>query len=131
MRQLLYVSLSTTPAEATPLGEILHQSLHNNALDGITGLLWSDGKRFAQVIEGDDRAIEDAMERIRADPRHCEIVVVRDRTIEEREFGDWTMEVRMPGRSEDIHDERMRRALLGSSDAIRQIFMSLLAPIDA
>lgn len=131
MRQVLYVSRSATPARDTPLRDILEQSRHNNAIDGVTGLLWSDGDRFAQVIEGDERAIGDTMVRIRADPRHRELVVLHDRIVHERQFGDWTMELRAGGLSIDDYDNRMRRALDEASDAIRKVFASLVAPVAA
>lgn len=131
MRQLLYVSLSTTPPSETPLAAILQQSRHNNALDGVTGLLWSDGERFAQVLEGDGDAIDDAMRRIRADRRHRGITVLHDREIEHRQFGDWSMEVRESGFLADDYDNRMRSALDNASDAIRQVFATLIAPVAA
>ena len=129
MRQLLYVSTATVPAGEAELAVIVQQSRTNNALDGITGLLWSDGKRFAQVIEGDERAIEDAMLRIAADPRHRDILILHDATVATRQFGSWSMELRMPGSNADGHDLRMRHALEGSSGAIRDGFASLIAPV--
>lgn len=131
MRQVLYVSRSVVPAHETPLRDILEQSRHNNALDGVTGLLWSDGDRFAQVLEGDERAISDTIGRIRADPRHRDMVLLHDRLIHERQFGDWTMELRPGGVSVDDYDDRMRRALDDASDAIRNVFASLLAAVPA
>ena len=131
MRQILYVSKSVTPSAHTPLSAILEQSRHNNALDGITGLLWSDGERFAQVIEGDNGAIAALMERLRADPRHREFTILQDRLVETRQFGGWSMELRAPSVANDAYDARMRKVLDDASDAIRSVFASLIAPIDA
>lgn len=122
MRQILYVSRSVVQASETELLGILEKSRRNNGLDGITGLLWADGDRFAQVIEGDDRAIGEAMDRIRADPRHHEITILHDRIIAKRQFGDWSMELRREPAVADAHDVRMRRALNDTSDAIRNVF---------
>jgi hypothetical protein len=52
MRQIVYVSLSSVPDDGADISAILNQSRHNNAIDGITGLLWSDGKSYLQAIEG-------------------------------------------------------------------------------
>lgn len=128
MRQILYVSKSVTPAALTPLADILQQSRNNNALDGVTGLLWSDGDRFAQVLEGDERAVAEAMTRIRADTRHHDVVVLHDREIEQRQFGSWSMELREAGAASDRFDARMRRVLDDASDAIRAVFASLISP---
>lgn len=128
MRQILYVSKSVKRADQVMLGDILLRSRTNNALDGVTGLLWSDGDRFAQVIEGDERAVGDAMDRIRADVRHYQIAVLHDRPIVERQFGDWSMELRGTGERADAYDYRMRRALDEASDAIRNVFASLITP---
>lgn len=127
MRQILYVSESTVPGEAGVLETILHQSRHNNGLDGVTGLLWSDGRRFAQVIEGDDRAIADVMARIRADRRHHRIEVLRDEQVTEREFGSWSMDWRSADGPADTYDARLSRMLSDSSDAVRSAFGSLIA----
>ena len=43
MRQILYLSSSTVQGDRGNLPTILEQSCHSNAIDGITGLLWSDG----------------------------------------------------------------------------------------
>lgn len=131
MRQIMYVSKSTAPADRLTLNAILQHSRHNNALDGITGLLWSDGERFAQIIEGDAQAIGETMERIRADSRHHDIVVLRDGPISERQFGDWSMQLRGNDEQADSYDKRMRRALDDASEAIRSVFASLIAPIAA
>lgn len=131
MRQILYVSKSTALLGQSALDAILLRSRHNNALDGVTGLLWSDGERFVQVIEGDERAVGDAMDRIRADDRHQDIAVLRDRQIVERQFGDWTMALRRSGAAADQYDERIRRALAEASEADRTVFASLVEPVSA
>lgn len=131
MRQILYVSKSVQRADQATLDTILQQSRHNNALDGLTGLLWTDGDRFAQVLEGDERAIGDVMGRIGADGRHHEMAVLQDRRIAERQFGDWSMGLRGSGAEADLYDARMRRALDATSDAIRNVFSSLVSPATA
>lgn len=131
MRQILYVSKSTNLIEQNVLDSIVQRSRHNNVLDGVTGILWADGKRFAQVIEGDEQAVSDAMDRIRADRRHHDIVVLQDRRIAQRQYGEWSMKLRVVGTSTDEHDTLVRRALGQASQAIRDAFTSLIGPAAA
>lgn len=126
MRQILYVSLSNVRGDQAALDRIVNQSRHNNALDGVTGLLWSDGERFAQVIEGDPRAIEDAMTRIRADDRHRDIVVLHDIDVTERQFGSWSMDLRDATGAADDFDERMRALLESAALVVPPAFAALV-----
>lgn len=88
--QLVYVS-SATPGETVSIGQILNASRRNNTRDAITGLLYSNGKRFLQALEGPEEKVLAAMARIQQDGRHRAIVVLSSRTVETREFGDWAM----------------------------------------
>jgi hypothetical protein len=127
MRQILYISSSTLPGDAADLAGILCQSRHNNAIDGVTGLLWSDGARFVQVFEGPEDSVAATWARIRADPRHAEIRVLQDRVIPAREFGDWTMAMRRAGDPVDAHDIQVRRLLDRASPAISEPFLAMIA----
>ena len=129
MRQIIYTSTSTAREGRADLDGILEQSRHNNALDGITGLLWSDGTRFMQVLEGPLASVEAAFARILADSRHCGISVQRDVPIEEREFGDWTMAVRRSRDQADRYDNRVRRLLSDSSSEVSAPFLTLLGAV--
>jgi hypothetical protein len=60
-----------------------------NAVDGVTGLLVFDGVRFLQIVEGSEEAIDS----LRADPRHSAIEVRDERLVDERSFPDWSMEL--------------------------------------
>jgi hypothetical protein len=126
-QQILYVSFSTVPGDGADLAGILEQSRHNNALDGITGLLRSDGVHFLQVIEGPPESVTAAFARIRADSRHHHLRLLRDCVIPLREFGSWTMVHRRAGDSADLYDARMRRLMLETSEPIRQHFLVLIA----
>ena len=127
MRQLLYVSTAAPGHRPADVQGILQASRHNNALDGVTGLLWTDGSRFMQVIEGSDDAIETTFARIRVDPRHVNVDLVFDRAIAEREFGDWTMAYRRADDSADEFDLRVLKRLGEASTAVTGRFTSLVA----
>ncbi|MEG3089323.1 BLUF domain-containing protein [Sphingomonas sp. PB4P5] len=127
MRQILYVSLSTVPGDKADLVGILDQSRHNNALDGITGLLWSDGRSFLQVFEGPQASVASTFARISADRRHHSLTIIEDRAIKAPEFGTWTMMHRRANDALDAYDARIGRILLRVTSPIRMQFLALVA----
>ncbi|MES2441356.1 MAG: BLUF domain-containing protein [Pseudomonadota bacterium] len=127
MRQILYLSKSTVPGDRADLSGILNQSRHNNAMDGITGLLWSDGRHFLQVFEGPEDSVAATFERIRRDIRHEDLIVLRDRPIEKPEFGGWSMVHRRANEPADAYDFQVRRLLLNASTPVREHFLALIA----
>ena len=127
MRQLLYVSLSSVTGREADLAGILEQSRHCNAIDGITGLLWYDGTRFMQVLEGPRVSVGAALSRIITDPRHHSLEILSNHHVENRAFGDWTMAYHRAGEQPDVHRAAMRRLLVHASDTIRAQFNSRAA----
>jgi hypothetical protein len=127
LRQLMYVSSSSPRGTKIAVEPILEQSRHNNAIDGISGLLWTDGVRFLQVLEGDREAVSATFARIAKDPRHHAIVTLSDREIENREFGSWSMAHRRTGDTPDEFDDRIEQALRNCSAEVRGTFQGLIA----
>ena len=126
MRQILYVSVGTAPDGKADLVGILEQSRHNNAIDGVTGLLWSDGTHFMQVIEGPATSIDATFGRIVLDSRHRDIETLLDRPIEAREFGTWSMVLKRAGDPNDAYDAKMQRLLSNASTGISEQFRRLI-----
>lgn len=126
MRQLLYISTAVRGAEID-VPAIVGQSVRNNRRAGVTGLLWGDNKRFLQVLEGEDAAVQATFDRIAADSRHRGIVVLHDRTVGSREFGEWSMVARGPLDGADAFDARMEAVLANASPAVRGTFEGLIA----
>ena len=91
MFQLIYISTARPGVDQQEVARILGLARSRNAADRITGLLVFDGKRFLQALEGDRTAVEACYARIRLDPRHRAPVILSEREVEVREFGDWTM----------------------------------------
>lgn len=91
LRRLIYISQSMIGADPEGLEAIVSSSVRWNAGVQVTGMLWADGARFAQVIEGDPDAVQLTMDRIRTDHRHSCIDVLLDRTVLSRQFGSWSM----------------------------------------
>jgi hypothetical protein len=126
IRQLLYASWNAVDGKADLAG-ILEQSRHNNALEGVSGVLWSDGCQFVQVLEGPAGSVGATFERIRRDPRHRNLVVLHDAPIAAREFGSWSMVHRRANEPATEHDVRMRRMLARASAPVREQFLALIA----
>ena len=91
MLQLVYVSTATEGLTAQDVARILVQSRGNNRRDGVTGLLYHDGHRFMQALEGGREAVERAFARIGDDPRHRGVRLLSRREVDDREFGQWAM----------------------------------------
>ncbi|WP_423602343.1 BLUF domain-containing protein [Sphingomonas sp. MS122] len=132
MKQILYASVNArTDGQPADVTGILEQSRHNNALDGITGLLWTDGERFLQVLEGGEEAVEACYARIRNDTRHRAIVTILERAVERREFGYWAMAHKTSDALADVHDERVRRMMASATEEIRAPFLELVSAREA
>lgn len=91
MLQLIYISTAAPAMRDIEQSRILATSRRNNARDDISGLLFFNGRRFLQALEGPDAAVERAITRIKSDDRHSGIVTLSRRDVEVREFGDWAM----------------------------------------
>lgn len=91
MHRLIYISSTRTPFSASDLETILTISRRNNAAVGVTGLLVAGGRRFLQVLEGSEDAIERVFQRIRQDNRHHAIVTLSKSEIDAPSFGEWSM----------------------------------------
>jgi hypothetical protein len=111
VKQILYTSKSTATAFKADLNAIPDRSRHNNAADGVTGLLWSDGQHFIQVLEGPEASVIATAARIRADTRHRDINLLHELAILKPEFGTWEMAHCRAGDPPSLHDRRMRGLL--------------------
>jgi hypothetical protein len=120
LRQLLYISSGTSGSTGDNLASILFQSRRNNAERRLTGLLWTDGSRFLQVLEGDNAEVQKTFDRIQADDRHRAVVILHDRAVPARTFGAWSMA--LIGDS----DDRIATALVNADPVIRGTFEGLI-----
>lgn len=122
MYQLVYVSTARRDVPAD-VPRILLASRVNNRRDDITGLLYFDGTRFLQALEGPEDKVQAAFDRISADTRHRGIVALSKRDVAEREFGDWAMAHRLAG-EEASFLARIDRLLAKASPNVRATFES-------
>lgn len=91
MHQIIYIGTARPGITEADVDAILTSSRANNAREGITGLLISDGTRFLQALEGQRNLVEMAYNRIRRDTRHRAAAILSSRDVDDRQFGSWDM----------------------------------------
>jgi len=92
VKRVTYVSSATHRIPATELEDISTISSRNNAQVGVTGVLLLCGNFFFQILEGEELAVDQVLARIRKDPRHCDIQILKVENFEKnRQFADWSM----------------------------------------
>jgi hypothetical protein len=126
MRQLLYVSVATRLCDEEDLSAILKRSIDNNTIDSVTGVLWSDRRRFIQVLEGPTASVLEIYRRIANDHRHYDLVVVHNDLVAEREFGSWAMSYRRSYESESEYRAKIERLFARSHGLIRSQFRDFI-----
>ena len=97
LNYVIYYSFSQSEMSNSELEGILRKAREWNQANEITGLLiyrfnkiFKRGN-FLQIIEGPQKSILSAWERISTDPRHHTITVLEDGSFEERNFSAWSM----------------------------------------
>ncbi|WP_294290907.1 BLUF domain-containing protein [uncultured Sphingomonas sp.] len=121
LRRLIYSSRAIGRDPRADKHDILAESRRNNGMDGISGILWSDGDRYLQVLEGPSNSIDDAFDRIRRDARHTDVRILEDRGTTDRQFGDWAM-AGMPGDHPEDAKERLRLLLRDVDAEVARFF---------
>lgn len=91
LKQLIYTSQSEMFADLKKMQRLLVQSRENNLKREITGALLQDQQSIIQVLEGAADSVNALFAKILRDPRHCDVVLIMERPIAEREFGEWSM----------------------------------------
>jgi hypothetical protein len=108
MIQISYISSAKEPMTTEQLIALLQQCLANNAERGVTGLLLYGNATFLQVLEGDEKVIDDLFDKIQKDPRHAHIQFLHRRTIECRQYSDWSMGFKRVSDKDLMHIEGLR-----------------------
>ena len=98
MLQLVYISSARNLICNDICADILAKSRTNNLRNNISGLLVASQRRFLQTFEGPTDSVRNTYERIRSDPRHYACVLLGERNLDERQFGNWAMGYSAGGR---------------------------------
>ena len=91
IRQVAYISQATGTFTESELSELVEVSRRNNKKHGITGAMLYLENAFIQVIEGEDAAIGQLLEKLCTDTRHQNIAVLSDKLAQARNFQNWSM----------------------------------------
>jgi class 3 adenylate cyclase len=92
MKRITYISRISQPLSAKEIETIKINSSQNNMQINITGLLVYFEKLFFQIIEGDDKEVDQLYQKIKKDPRHSDILRLKTEDgINERLFPSWSM----------------------------------------
>ncbi len=89
--RLMYASRAAEGLKPEALSAILKKSTAGNPRHGITGVLCFSGEVFLQVLEGGRSQVNALYNRIAADPRHHDVVLLSYEEIAERRFAGWAM----------------------------------------
>lgn len=123
-RRVIYRSNANPATARGDLADILAQARVNNGLNGLSGLLWTDGSIYLQVLEGTPEAVSHMLERIERDGRHNAFDMISDTLESQRAFGGWAM---ASVEEDDDHVVRERvRVMLGRvPESVRRAFAGL------
>ena len=88
---VIYLSTATGKFSQNMLLDLLTISRRNNEARGLTGMLLYRRGFFLQFLEGQRGEVIKLLDRLREDPRHTGIRIIRDGVLPERLFPEWSM----------------------------------------
>jgi len=91
MIQSTYISTPTRPMTTNDLMDILNGARVNNVCIGVSGMLLYTGTEFIQILEGEEKVIEELLDTIKKDPRHRDFRIIEKKKVTTREYAEWTM----------------------------------------
>ncbi len=92
--RMVYISTVKREVTLEVVEEIIASSGKLNRVQGISGLLLYDGRRFLQFLEGEETLVRALYAKIKKDPRHLGCLILRETRSEERCFESWDMAMR-------------------------------------
>lgn len=89
--RLMYASRASASIDQEELQSLLRQCKSANPRQGVTGVLCFSSGIFMQVLEGGRMAVNALYNKIVADARHTDVVLLDYAEIRERRFAGWSM----------------------------------------
>ncbi|MCA0132432.1 BLUF domain-containing protein [Winogradskyella alexanderae] len=89
MKAICYISNFARDLNKHQISELIETVNCNNIRENITGILIIRNKQFFQILEGENRVINQMYKKIRSDKRHSTIIKLLDITIDGRIFSDY------------------------------------------
>lgn len=99
LTRLTYASRTSANVDEAELKAILSKAQKNNALMGITGMLFFNKQYFLQSIEGPRTYINQLLMKLMADNRHYDLQILESIDIETRIWPQWAMNYATPSKS--------------------------------
>jgi hypothetical protein len=92
LKRISYISKFTRPFSHDEIDQLAADAAERNRSLGVTGMLMSSGGIFYQVLEGPADAVDKLFQKIAADARHKDVLVLTTQEeIEDRQFPSWAM----------------------------------------
>ena len=91
MIHLVYVSKATKEFEQNELVFLLEQSRIRNKRQSVTGMLLYGGGNFIQVLEGEQKDVDEVYSSIVCDERNWGNILLIRESIDVRTFPNWSM----------------------------------------
>jgi hypothetical protein len=88
---LIYASKISIDVSKNDKMVLLEKARKKNKSLDVTGMLVSDSGSFMQVLEGEEKTVNQLFSVISGDDLHSNIVKIISEVIPERQFDDWTM----------------------------------------
>jgi hypothetical protein len=90
-RRLIYTSRAVKEFTKYELMDLLHDSRAYNSIDKICGVLMHRNGHFLQVLEGEPDSIDNLLARLLRDPRHENLKIIHDSSVDTLLFSKWAM----------------------------------------
>ena len=126
---VVYCSRAVADIDSQALDRIISTSQRRNPASAITGVLVFGSGVFFPWLEGPRANVTRLLDRIKADPRHQDLVVLNeDEDVRDRLFPQWAMEL--------VTSSAIRDVLVDAQDSVQdsagaRALQSLLEQLDA
>lgn len=126
LQRVIYVSRVRDDVSAVSIERIVGSARVWNRRHDITGWLCCTGRHFIQVLEGNEDALRQCLERIWRDPNHEQRRLMQVRPLQRRSFDEWDMGY---VRSLDLEDsvaelfEAPRAAVAEATEAVHDLLV--------
>lgn len=93
MKCIIYKSTPAKELRKNSLDKMLFSSRSANEKNNITGCIFIDYKKIVQLIEGEEKALDNLYNRISKDKRHQGVETLLTKKLNKRIMEDWPMAV--------------------------------------
>ena len=128
--QLLYISRASDNMSDDSLIDLMSTCSSFNKDNNITGMLLYINNKFIQVLEGDKNKVNELIDNIRKDSRNNDLYILRQSDVENKEFNDWSMGVKLSDDNKassdlvDIENTDAIKKLLSGDSAAKQMLLT-------